>query len=139
MTKERLRQYRELKREKAQIEEKIEELEGVMYAPRGTNYEEKIRAQSKTGSITEVLHEQHEALERLYNAKLVELNACLLEIETAIESLTDSTERQLMRLRYIDGLTWEEVAVALSYGWTQTHRLHSRALEKLRAAEEVEA
>lgn len=138
MTKERLRQYRELKKEKAQIEEKLEELEGVMYAPRGTSYEEKIREKHKTGSITEVLHEQHEALEKLYNDKLVELNALLLEIETAIESLTDSTERRVMRMHYIDGLKWEAVAVAIGYEWAQTHRIHARALKKLRKTEEAE-
>lgn len=137
MTKERLRQYRELKNEKAQIEEKLEELEGVMYAPRGTNYEEKIREKYKTGSLTEVLHEQHEALVNLYNAKLAELNALLLEIETAVESLTDATERRVVRLHYIDGMKWEAVAVAIGYEWAQTHRIHARALAKLRELEEV--
>ena len=138
MTKERLRQYRELKKEKAQIKEKLEELEGVMYAPRSSKNDGMPHAQGKNGSLVETLTEQHQTLLNLYNDKLVELNACLLEIETAIESLTDSTERQLMRMHYIDGLKWEAVAVVIGYEWAQTHRIHAGALKKLRKTEEAE-
>jgi hypothetical protein len=36
-----------------------------------------------------------------------------------------------MRHRYIDGKSWEEVCVAISYSWRQTHNLHDQALNKL--------
>ena len=137
MTKERLRQYRELKKEKDELEMRLEEFEATMYDPRGAKYEETIRAQGKNDSIVERLTEQHTALENLYKSKLAELNALLLEIETAVESLTDSTERRVVRLHYIDGLKWEAVAVAIGYEWAQTHRIHARALAKLRELEET--
>jgi DNA-directed RNA polymerase specialized sigma24 family protein len=54
-----------------------------------------------------------------------------VRIERAIESLT-STERELLRLRYIDGADWTEVAAEIHYEWTQTHRIHARALSKIR-------
>ena len=57
-------------------------------------------------------------------------------IEKAIEGLNPTT-RMLLRYRYIEGLTWEEVCVRLSYSWRQTHRLHARALDQLREKEKL--
>jgi DNA-directed RNA polymerase specialized sigma24 family protein len=54
-----------------------------------------------------------------------------VRIERAIESLI-STERELLRLRYIDGADWTEVAAEIHYECTQTHRIHARALSKIR-------
>lgn len=138
MTKERLRQYQQLKREKDMLEEKLEELESAMTSPRIQKLDGMPQGQPQGGSLMDLLVEQHLALKNLYASKLRELNDTLLDIETAIESLTDPTERNLMRLRYIDGLRWEEVTVAIGYSWQQTHRIHARALERLRA-EEAEA
>jgi RNA polymerase sigma factor (sigma-70 family) len=136
MTKERLRQYQQLKREKDMLEEKLEELESAMTSPRIQKLDGMPQGQHQGGSLMEALVEQHLALKNVYANKLRELNDTLLDIETAIESLTDPTERNLMRLRYIDGLKWEEITLTIGYSWQQTHRIHARALEKLRTAEE---
>jgi DNA-directed RNA polymerase specialized sigma24 family protein len=136
VTKERLRQYQQLKREKALLEEKLEEIESTMASPRLQKLDGMPRSQAQGGSLLESLVEQHLTLKGLYACKLKELNATLLEIETAIETLEDPTERNLMRLRYIDGFKWEEIAVALGYEWSQTHRIHARALEKLKVADD---
>ena len=135
MTKERLRSYQQLKREKALLEHQLEELESAMASPRIQKLDGMPQGQPQGGSLLEALVEQHLTLKALYACKLRELNDTLLDIETAIESLTDATERNLMRLRYIDGLRWEEVTVAIGYSWQQTHRIHARALERLRGQE----
>ena len=109
MTKEQLRQYRSIKIEICQIERRILELERF-----GHNQE-----------ITQPLKD-------LYCKKLADLIECQLRIEKAIEGL-DPTERELMRLRYIDGAEWIEVAETIHYEWTQTHRIHARALKKLQS------
>ena len=53
------------------------------------------------------------------------------EVEEAVAGLEDPKLRQLLRLRYLDGLTWERLAerMALDCRWVQ--RLHARALEAL--------
>lgn len=107
MTKEQLRQYRSIQREICQLEERIIRLEMM-----GHN-----------DDITQPLRE-------LYREKLKTLIDGQLKIEKAIESL-NPTERELMRLRYIDGADWTEVAATIHYEWTQTHRIHSRALSKI--------
>ena len=136
MTKERLRQYQQLKREKDMLEEKLEELESTMTSPRIQKLDGMPQGQPQGGSLMDLLVEQHLTLKAMYASKLRALNDTLLDIETAIESLTDPTERNLMRLRYIDGLKWEELTYVIGYSWQQTHRIHARALERLRTSEE---
>ena len=71
------------------------------------------------------------SLQELYRQNLADLIEGQLRIEKAIESLTP-TERELMRLRYIDGAEWLDVAAEIHYEWTQTHRIHAMALAKIR-------
>lgn len=89
------------------MERRIEELKGLGYE-----------------DITQPLRD-------IYQEKLANLIESQLKIEKAIESL-NSTERELMRLRYIDGADWTEVAATIHYEWTQTHRIHARALAKIK-------
>ena len=134
MTKERLKTYRDLKREQQQIRQQLEALEAAMYYPKPQRLSGMPSAPSQ-GNALENMVEQHVALQERYRAKLNELEAEQLAIETAIDAL-DTRARQLIRYRYIDGLTWEEVCVAMSYSWRQTHRLHSAALTALKEMEE---
>ena len=54
-----------------------------------------------------------------------------MRIEDAIATLKP-IERELMRLRYIDGADWTEVAATINYEWAQTHRVHASALAKIK-------
>lgn len=136
MTKERLRTYQAIKREAKQLQGQLEELEASMYGPKTQQLTGMPSgASADMGSTLERVVIKHTELVERYRAKLAELTAEQLEIEKAIESL-DGTARVLMRHRYIEGLTWEEVCVRLNYSWRQTHRLHRRALEQLRSMED---
>jgi uncharacterized protein Yka (UPF0111/DUF47 family) len=59
---------------------------------------------------------------------LIDLKA---EISEVIEAVKDAQERLLLRYRYIDGKTFEEIAVMMEYSWRHIHRLHSRALSNV--------
>ena len=48
-----------------------------------------------------------------------------------IDRLDKTKLKRLLKLRYIDYKTWEQVAVDLKHSWQHTHRLHSEALQKL--------
>lgn len=103
MTKEQLREYRQIKQELAALEVLARKIE--------------------RHSTDELRAEYDQIRERL--------TAELLRIEQALETL-DSTERTLMRLRYIDGLSWQAVTMRINYSWQQTHRIHARALIKIK-------
>lgn len=53
------------------------------------------------------------------------------EIRAVITTLEDDILQTLMLYRYIDGMTFEEIAVKMNFSWRWTITLHGRALEKL--------
>ena len=54
-----------------------------------------------------------------------------VEIEKSINSLDDTVLRQLMRLRYIDGRTFEAISCELHFSFRHTLRLHGKALTNI--------
>ena len=104
MTKDRLRDYRAIAQEKKALERQIE---------------------------TDNLVAGHQALLELYRDKLDRMAEELLAIEQAIDRLP-VRERAILRRYYIQGMTWEEVCVEEHYSLRQLHRIHARALERLR-------
>lgn len=53
------------------------------------------------------------------------------EIRAAIGTVPDSIQRRLLLLRYIDGHTWEEIAVMMNYSYVHICRLHGKALSEI--------
>ena len=85
--------------------------------PKGSN-------QSDLSDYIAILDEQIELLkvERLEKAR------CYQKIEKQIRQMENEDEQDVLRLRYITGLKWEEVAARMSYSWKHIHRIHSSAL-----------
>lgn len=57
---------------------------------------------------------------------------CYQKIEIQIRQMENEDEQEVLRLRYILGMKWEEVAVKMGYSWKQTHRIHSSALKNFK-------
>ncbi len=135
MTKERLRNYSDLKKEGEQLRQKLEELETALYYPKIQQLTGMPSNHGAEGNPQEMMAIRHIELQELYKTKLDELAAEQLAIEQAIETLSP-VKRQLLRYRYIDGLKWEDICVKMCYSWRQTHRLHGEALLELRETTE---
>ena len=121
----RLKRYLAIKAEAKQIQE----LRDALLDPKGANLDAMPRS-SGPGNPVEAARKQREALAKEYDRKLEELLAEQAYIENMIAGL-DPIERKLMRHRYLEGLKWENVCVAINYGWTQTHEMHGKILDKL--------
>lgn len=134
MTKEQLKKYIDIKKEREDLARKIKELEWEKYGPRSQRLDGMPRSGAGENYVLEAQMDRGDELLELYRAKKAELDAALVAIERAIEKL-EPRERRLVRLHYIDGLNWEQVAVEMDYSWRQVHRIHSSALEKLREEE----
>ena len=135
MTKAELRAYKDLRGERDKIKQQLDELETVLYGPKGQRLDGMPRGGSRNNRhIVDNLGDRHTELQQLYESKVAELDAKMLEIERAIEVL-EPRERTLVRLHYFQGLTWEQVAVEINYSWAQTHRIHGKALKKLQGSE----
>lgn len=66
----------------------------------------------------------------LINKQLEKLYKIRLEIEESISDLPEK-EQYLMRARYLENKTWEQICVDMSYCWKQIHRIHSKALKAI--------
>ena len=48
-----------------------------------------------------------------------------------IEKLDSDTQKIILYKRYFEGKTFETISVECGYSWRQTHRIHSKALQRL--------
>ena len=71
-------------------------------------------------------------LEREIDADIDRLISIRDNIEAVIEAVENDRERLLLQYRYLDGWTFEKIAVEMNYSWRQIHRLHSQALINLK-------
>ena len=111
--------------------------------------EEVARLRSKLTRVTQVLTAEPRGGGSIYGkteeilAKIVDLEneidvdidrlvAIRDGIKTIIEAVEDDRERLLLQYRYLDGWTFEKIAVEMHYSWRQIHRLHSKALTNLK-------
>ena len=62
------------------------------------------------------------------DADIAHLVEARREIEKRLSRMEDSTCRLLLEYRYLDGLTWEQVAEQMEYGNTHIFNLHHKAL-----------
>lgn len=131
MTKEELKEYLHIKREREQIAAMLREMEQAMAAPATSKLTGMPRNPPGEKSGVEAIVERHTELLDRYRAMMAELDEAQVKIENAIETL-DSVERTLMRHRYIEGMKWEEICVVMSYSWRQVHRTHAAALTRLK-------
>lgn len=136
MTKERLRNYQAIKKEREQLRQMLEEIEAALFYPKIQQLSGMPSNHVEGNNAMEDMMIHHLELQDRYRAKIEELAAEQLAIEEAIEGL-DANKRMLLRYRYIDGLKWEEVCIRMNYSWTQTHYHHGEALKQLKGEKEV--
>lgn len=56
-------------------------------------------------------------------------------IRATVDRTPDETDRQLIRLRYIEGKGWQEIADTMAYSLRHTTNLHRRAMKRLAVPE----
>ncbi|MDL2248597.1 hypothetical protein LJB89_02760 [Tyzzerella sp. OttesenSCG-928-J15] len=129
MTKQELRNYRDLVIKKRQVERKIEELQSMAYSIKSPQYDGMPKVHG-TGNPTQ---DNATDLALAYSYMLVLRDKTLTAmrtIEDAIKNLS-TKESNVLRAYYIEGLTWEQVCIEVGYEWAQVHRIHARALRKM--------
>lgn len=131
MTKEELKEYIETKREIKIIEEKIEFLEEKKTSIKSMVIDDMPKPEPEQDRLGELLGEIEGLIEQ-YNKKQDKLFKQQMKIEKCIDKLEDSIDRNIMRLKYIDGYTWERICVMLNYSWNGIHKKHRKILDKIR-------
>lgn len=133
MTKEELKlqlqSYQNLKAECEQVSDLLAEIESKMTSPKGSG-SDGLPNGSCSGDPMFGIVARHIDLQEKYRTLQIKLTGAQIRIEELIDNL-DPLKRRLMRCHYIEGMTWEQVCTKINYGWAQTHRFHSQALDSI--------
>lgn len=129
-TKDYLRQaYRLNERINSHLEE-IENLRDMSCRIKGVSYGEHIPSPNKQteAPFMKILYKIMDYEERI-NDEIDHLVDLKQEMESAIEKLPNMDERLLLRYRYLENHSWEEIGMLLNASVRSVHRIHSSALK----------
>ena len=136
--KDRLKAYGAIRYEMQQIEARIWELEDDCGLPKAQQLDAMPKGSGQGATVQEAWAIKKEALLELYRQQHNRSVDALHQVEQMLTTLESPRERALLRAKYLEGRTWEEVCVVMSYSWRQAHRIHSAALAHLVEAERGE-
>lgn len=137
MNKEELKQLRYIRSEIEVIKNQISDLDYTVATDkvRGSSSHFPYVERSFTIAGVDFLeyNRKAERLRRKLNKRIEELMDLVEEANTFIEGIEDSLIRQIISLRYINGLTWEDVANSIGGNNTadSVRMLCNRFLDKL--------
>lgn len=94
---------------------------GSMQAVRVSGTMERSRVEDGVCALMDVCRDIEDEAQRL--------RRIISETNAVIDRLTDASEREVLELRYLSGLKWEDVARRMMYDERQVRRIHVRALE----------
>ncbi|MDU7251007.1 MAG: RNA polymerase subunit sigma-24 [Clostridium sp.] len=122
MDKEQLKQLRYLKTEIEAIKKQIDNLEYTMAIDKVRGSSSHFPYVQRSFTIEGVNYEEYNRktirLRKKLSRRISELMDLVEETNEFIEGIEDSLTRQIISLRYVIGLTWEEVAANVGGGTT---------------------
>lgn len=135
MTKKDLQDFRKLITERESLQNQIEQLNAQIQhvtpsygvQPRG----------GKSADTADKIIKLVE-LKRECECKCDRITDKQIRIETEIEKLTDPVERAVLRCRYINNMTWEDIQLLIHYERTKTFYIHSSAIKNFEKIKSVD-
>ena len=127
---EKFRRYRWLLREIKHLEEEKERIRSLMErttkalsdSPKGS-FADGTRLETSTEKIIQI--------EELVSGQIKQLKEQRAEIESFLSLLESPKERTLLRMKYIDGMTWEEIEQKEHLDERWARRIVGRAIHKI--------
>ncbi|MCO1599766.1 hypothetical protein [Desulfosporosinus nitroreducens] len=132
VTKQELREYYWIRRNITKQEYKLMEL-GAAATKITTQLKNKHDAIVGKGNTSDKVGDavaDIEAARKKLAEQIAESTKVLMKIEEAIKALP-ARECYLIRTRYIELLSWEQIAVDMNYSWQHIHKIHAEALRLL--------
>lgn len=129
MTKERLKEYTWIKENINELEDRLLEIDTKLQKVTTELTTDRVQTTKDNDKWTNLINQRMQ-VEELINAEITNGLEEMREIERMISVLPER-EKLLMRYRYINCLTWEEIAFKMFYTWQHMHRIHAECLRKL--------
>ena len=124
--KEYLRSYQKALRREQDILEEIQQLRMDKMFP--SLVSDGMPRGSSQSDLSDYAVRWDEMMERLKEERAEKMKL-MDEIDKRIRAMKDEDEQRVLRLRYIKGLKWEEVADEMGYSWRKVHNVHGDALK----------
>ena len=70
-------------------------------------------------------------LEKEIGREIDNLEKVICQVEQTIDTLQNQNQRNVLKLRYLNGMKWEQIAVKLNYNYRWILRIHGLALKNL--------
>ncbi len=131
--KEFLKRYQKAVRREQDILDEIQRLRADKMFPSVCN-DGMPRGSSQT-DLSDYIAEIDAAIEDLKEERLEKIKI-YREIEMRIRCMKDEDEQEVLRMRYIKGMKWEDIAEKINYSYSGTLKLHGRALTDIEIAKE---
>lgn len=128
--KEWLWRYREAKKDVRRLEAELEELCELQKSIRAIQYSDMPKGSHNQSDLSDYMVKQEKLWRKIHKARYRRIMV-FQETKNVIDRLPTADEREVMSLRYLKSMNWEEVYVKIGYGRAQTHRYHARALQHI--------
>lgn len=127
--KEKLQGYSYAIEYSKELEERLKEIRDSMTSIKSMNYEEVSASSGVNDRIANAIAKLVE-VEHTYLDKIADIAEMEKEINDLLSHLTPK-EQKLIRLRYMQSKSWEDICGIMFYSWQGVHKLHSNTLDKL--------
>ena len=128
--KDRLNQYRWIVKTIEEMENRLLEIDAKLEKVTTRLKHDVVQASMQADKWGDLISLKCEIQDKI-NDRLRDSYTEMRYIENMISVLPER-ERLMMVYKYIDGKTWEEVAVAMNYTRRHMHKIHSECLIKLK-------
>ena len=107
----------------------LEHLRELSTRIQGSNFGERVSgSRNAEASFTQIVDKIVDMQQRI-NVEIDALVDLKAEMDIAIEQVSDVDERLLLRYRYINNVSWDDIAKTLNVSSRTVHRIHSSALQ----------
>lgn len=127
--KDYLSSYLAMQREITDLEQRLAKLEEQSVSLHSPLYSA-LPKSAGTHDISDILQEIDE-LEQTYRLSLLKARVQCARIEHLILSLSSPRQKQVLRARYIDGLSWGEVSQSFMISESILYSIHKKAISEL--------
>ena len=125
--KEYLLQYRAVQREIEDLDYRMAQLRLKYAAPSAINYSDMPKAHNSEHDLSDYVAKMDEMTDYMIS-KYTRLRGVEVDIYLRLDRMENQDERELLRYRYIDGLTWVQIADRLHTVERNVYFIHGRAL-----------
>lgn len=128
--KEFLRQYQEALTDIRNLEAEAEEIESLAMSMTVSTDGERVQSSRKKDRMAELATKVADLEMDIMGSRTTALEK-LKKIRMVIHQVENKDYRQLLHRRYIEGDTWEKIAVSMGFNYRWVLRLHGRALKEI--------